>query len=278
MLNFSEYKKHSYLPVVHFDIHRENVLLEELHAYTPPHFLGTIHDLPENNDFVLHDKHTSIYTHPDYSNKYFVFHGSNALPFDSVEDARKHTWNMDVNFRSSTHDIAKELMPQYRVGAYTADQLDAIEKYTKGSKAINTALLTKRLLSTNDKAIVYGMDDALNEVKTPDDMIVYSGTNGAHAKTLSNNLIVEHPAYISTSLNIMHAHRFAEFGNGDIIKIHVPKGFSGLYAQEYSEYPREQEFILPRNLKLKIDNSKKMIFRPSGQYHQYTVHDATIVE
>lgn len=278
MLNFSEYKKHEYLPVVHFDIHRETErpLLEELHAYDPPHFLGTVHDLPENNGFTEHERIAGVYTHPDYRDMHFVFHGNTAVPVGDLEDAQRHLWNMDADFKSRTANIASKLIPVYSPSNYDASDLEAIKQYTKYSTGINRSLLKKQNLSDRMHAIVASMDETLQKIKTPDTIVVYSGTDSEHAKKLMSGGKVEHPAFLSTSLNIMNAKKFADTGSGHIIRIEIPSGHAGMYAEGHSKFP-EQEFILPRGLTLNIDKSKQMLFREIGSPDKTVVHYATIV-
>lgn len=278
MLNFSEYKKHEYLPVVYFDIHRETErpLLEELHAYDPPHFLGTVHDLPENNGFTEHERVAGVYTHPDHSGIHFVFHGNTAVPVGDLEDAQKHLWNMDAAFTTSTQDIASKLIPIYSPTNYDESDLDAIKQYTKYSSGINRSLLKHQNLNDRMNAIVASMDKTLQKIKTPDSIVVYTGTNSDHAKKLMSGGKVEHPGFLSTSLNIMKAKQFADTGSGHIIRIDVPSGHAGIYAQKFSKFP-EQEFILPRGLILNIDKSKQMMFREVGDPNKVVVHHATIV-
>lgn len=99
------------------------------------------------------------------------------------------------------------------------------------------------------------IDDIMSRHKTPKKMVVYSGSPNDPRHHMDNNGVVNHPAYLSTSLNHGVARSFTsavyDKNNSDIhrniYRIKVPKDHPSIF----SNVMYEQELVLPRNTKLK---------------------------
>jgi hypothetical protein len=95
----------------------------------------------------------------------------------------------------------------------------------------------------------------------------------------ANSHIVHHSAFLSTTLDKKLAANYSTTNQGDVIAIHLPKGHTGAYVAHMSKHPDEHEFILPRNLKLKIDHSKReVIGNASAEYPIYLHHAYPVQE
>ena len=108
---------------------------------------------------------------------------------------------------------------------------------------------------------ISGMDNLVNQHKTPHKLDVYTGINEKHARALqtaaenskTSKFKMVHPAFLSTSIDKRIAHGF---GSGEhVIHIKVPKGHPGAYVEKHSSLPGEKEFILPRGHVLNIDKT-----------------------
>ena len=96
------------------------------------------------------------------------------------------------------------------------------------------------------------------------------------------NKIVNHPAYLSTSLDKKRAEYFSSKNknydkNGIIhrhmLKIHVPKGNNGMYVEKNVGLRGEKELILPRNTKLRhIKTEKKEGVLPQNNNYKTHTH------
>jgi hypothetical protein len=154
---------------------------------------------------------------------------------------------------------------------------------------------------------VHTMDDAMQQVKTPHDMHVYSGVSFhpimMHHQRTGKHFGLHLPAFTSTSLRPSIAASFAKSGKagvfdtrtispksakddwnttdhyttvGHVLKIHIPKGSAGVYVGHTDDWRssmrfKESEFILPRHSKLIIGGK-------SAQLHKMTYPDSDRVE
>ncbi len=127
------------------------------------------------------------------------------------------------------------------------------------------------------------LDKELHEHKLEHPLHVFSGV-GFHPQELASQHPEGHvhlPAYTSTSIDKSVARDFAGtagFGKGErsrhIIHMELPKGHPGKYLGRNSENSSESEFMLPRNMKIKIHPEPKVV---SSYGHDYHIHKATVV-
>ena len=170
---------------------------------------------------------------------------------------------------------------------------EAINNYTDDSTDLNEHLWETHkgarmkggpAYSELDKETKH-MDAALNHHKTPHPITVYSGTKmdpTLHADPVSG--IVNHPAYLSTSLDKNIAKGFArshaDSSDNHILKIDIPKGHKGAYVAHIGGMSKEKEFILPRGLNMRIKSTSKRseINKITKRKETYHIHHMSIVD
>jgi len=99
------------------------------------------------------------------------------------------------------------------------------------------------------------LDDIIDDEShtSPTDFIAYSGN---HNLSMEKGRVYLLPLFTSTSLNLYTALFFA--GNkGSLLQFNIKKGQQGYYLGERN--PGENEFILPRNTKIKVLDKRKMM-------------------
>ena len=174
------------------------------------------------------------------------------------------------------HDVIHDRIKGH-YNKYSKSELNTIKDYSNHSKLINSYHWEKsknpeykpggdthyynKELENQLKGSTKLMDAMVSRHKTPEDLTVYSGTKHDPRK-IKKNGVVNHPAYLSTSLDPEIAESFAgrnrqtnarkKESHHHLLQIHVPKGTPGAYvAHTEKALPWERELILPRNTKLK---------------------------
>jgi len=145
-------------------------------------------------------------------------------------------------------NAVEKLKTHYQYDKHDRNNLSKI--YTSESYGINNSLWKGK-----KHPRVSIMDDIMSRHKTPKAMVVYSGSGNDPRHHMDEHGIVNHLAYLSTSLNHNTAMGFAtgqqRFVNGDththLYRIKIPKDHPTIFDNEHEE----QEVILPRNTKLK---------------------------
>jgi len=281
MISFTEYLRHYHqkqLPKIQGDIMSTSHLNESVElAGNYEDYAGPEAGHPLNNGYVR--EYGPVYSHPNHPGKFFHFGGSShPKEFNSYDDAVGDSLEIRYRRQDAVNDHAHELKKHYLDSAYKMHHKDAIAGYTMFDSRINEGLLNNSLRS-QEQPVVDRLDDAMKIKKTPRPLIVYSGTNHAHAQLLRNHDEVLHPGFISTSIDPKRAMTFAASKEGDIMKIHLPAGHEGLYTGEMSSIPSEREFIIPRGMKLRVDHSKREIIgndlhkKPIYIHHVYPVQE-----
>lgn len=276
MISFTEYLRHHYrkeLPTIQGDIINEQRLDESVDlAGNYEDYVGPEYGDPLKNGYVRH--YGPIYTHPAHPNTFFHFGGtSDAKAFSDYDDAVEDNMQIRYTRRDAVDDHAHELKQHYLESAYKMHHKDAIAGYTTFNSKVNHGLLTNSL-KPQEQPIVDRLDDAMKIKTTPRPLVLYSGTNSDHAEILRNHEEVLHPGYISSSIDPKKAMAFATGKSGDILKIHLPAGHSGLYTGEMSSIPSEREFIIPRGMKLRIDHPKRQIISNDRHHKPIYIHHA----
>lgn len=132
-------------------------------------------------------------------------------------------------------------------------QADSISKYTyTWDKKINSALRSGKKLNKTLEKLVNGLDSVISSFELSDDVTVYRGIN--LFRNFTKGEFFKDEGYMSTSFT----HGFdTEFQNATMI-IKVPKGKGyGAYIKNYSNYKKEEEFLLSRGTELYIDDVTK---------------------
>lgn len=285
MLSFTEYAKYYHkptVPVVHFDIKEREQQLDEgvPIAGNYEDYIGPEDGHPLKNGYVR--EYGPIYSHPAHPGKFFHFAGtSTPKQFGSYESALEDNMQIKHDRETNVVNRAAELEQHYDKSKFNDAHKGSIWGYTMFDSKTNLRLLQQANggeLSENENKLVNNLDTALSVVKTHRPLELYSGTSASHAALLRNNDVVDHPGYISTSINAKKALNFAKNKGGDVIKIHLPQGHHGAYVGEMSAVPGEREFIVPRGMRLKIDHSKREIIVDDMHHWPIYLHHAYPVE
>jgi hypothetical protein len=277
-MRFNEYCSHihtQHTPKVQFGISSVEETTESSKEYHYDDYIGHEKELPENNGYKRVYK--GLYTHPEHPGKTFYFNGENTPKvFNDDDDAMAAVDNDRRQKLKHLSVIGNSLERHYHPRKYTEDDKKAIASYTHYTSDLNNKILKNNLSDEHHEAIKK-LDTAIHREHTPHEMVVYSGTNADHAELIHKNDVIHHPSYISSSISMNKALNFARDKGGDIVKIHLPAEFPSVYAGSMSQIPREMEVVLPRNLKLKIDHSKRQTMsydlakRPVYIHHAYPV-------
>ncbi len=263
MITFSDYRNDT--PTVYFSVGK--YLNEELGVETQ-HFLGDPKNAPPTKAILpgIYNDDTSEEGYVHYRNDGTKLHLKN------IDSAEMFAATLKRSHDKKLQALNKTLESHYHEASVHPIYSKHIEKYTNEA-GINDTLLNGDDLSEEDAHHIKHLDQALTHTKTPDDMVLYSGTSLSHAKELRRKDVVHHPSYVSTSLTVNKAMDFASRKNGDLVELHVPKDHPGMYIDHISDYS-EREFLLPRDLKFRIHRDKeKVLITPS---RTFTVHYATI--
>jgi len=281
MLRFSEFASQyeKEIPAIQCDI-QDDHLMEAIDVGRYDNYIGPEEGVPEKNGYKK--VFATVYSHPNHPGKYFHFAGtSKPKVFDDLDDAFESETAIRREKESIANTIGANLSKHYAENKYEGRHLLAFKSYTDANSNINFHLLRGYDLKPHHRELVDNLDHALHREHTPDEMVVYSGTNDDHANILRHNDVVHHPGYVSSSIDLKKAVAFAKDKSGDVLKIHLPAGHPGTYVQHMSSIPSEREFIMPRNMKLRIDHSKREVIvhdlhkgeGPIYVHHAYPVED-----
>ncbi|MEW4320185.1 ADP-ribosyltransferase [Bacillus thuringiensis] len=178
------------------------------------------------------------------------------------------------SFMGNTTALADSPFPKNWENNLTILEKQTIKDYTH----FHYALINSHLrngnpidLKTNEGMIILNIDNALRKGSISTDIIVYkhlaSGKSlGLDFKASKNdkeyikkainilknniNKIIIRPDYLSTTLD--KTGKESELSGKIRMEINVPKGTHAADISGISEYPEEQEILLPRNSKIKI--------------------------
>lgn len=200
-----------------------------------------------------------------------IYQHVDGTKFKNMESALMYGRAKKQRYLKNLNNLHNELSGKFD---YSERQGDALGNYVASSKSLNLNLLHGKELNMSHHATMKHLEDVFSENKAHKDLIVYSGTNNDHANKLRIHDIVEHPSYLSTSIDPSKAAAFARDKGGDMIKIHVPAGHPAAYVGHISEHPGERELILPKGLKLKIHEDKRLYH--NGSNGSILVHHATL--
>jgi len=188
-----------------------------------------------------------------------------------------------------------ELRDHFKYDDY--NHTKALQNYSNSSKELNNYHWNKSQNSSNvyvnrdNEDDTKKMDKAINHIKAHRDIQVYSGTRHDPRKIKDKDGIVEHPAYLSTSINRSVAENFAKRNDRQnmekstvglhvrhrhLLKFTIPKG----HPVAHLDYG-EDEMVLPRGTKLKhLRTTTKVHTVPPAdfdgaetlEYHNHTHH------
>lgn len=276
-IRFADFKRlygKDIVPNIMCGIRTDMELTEALSVDHYDDFIGPEHLHPLNNGFVRLYK--GVYKHS--SGKFYFFPGDKEpRVFSDEDDAVSSMYDENTKRLRAVSKLDIDLSRHFSTKKFSNTDIDAIKAYTHYNSRVN-----HRIFNNNSDPehleLVKNIDRAVSREHAPDDLVVYSGTNSDHTNLINSQHIVNHPSFMSTSLNIHTAGGFARDKGGDVLKIHVPAGHPGVYVGHISHLPFEREFILPRNTKLQIDHSKRQVLSDDLAKKTIYIHHAHILE
>jgi hypothetical protein len=243
-------------------------LYEELHS-EPFHFI-----VPKESrdDYVGRSIYPGVIKVSSFGrdDRFLVHRGIDKEPmeFNNFEAAKMHAMKHRIQEKRRVNQIHDSLSRHYHKAQEKFEP--HLKMYGKGSSELNYKLLYGEV---PEQAIK--LDHAMNHQHTSDSMVVYSGISNNHATKVHTNNVVDHPAFLSTSIDLDTAASFSVMQSStSILKIHVPAGHPGIYVGDAGTHPYEREFLLPRGLKLRIHHDKETTLK--GDEMDLHIHHATI--
>ena len=230
--------------------------------------------LPNDEVFIDHEKSNEGLSNPRNSPeklKIIDHHGSGYVhPHFSDEQAH----NVVSVHNNTDHD---NLLYHPIVHAYTrgSDNLNnTLWEHFKSKTTPPSSIAAN--LHNNVHIHLDHMDRLIAKHQLPHDMHVYTGLHLNPRDHPDKQLVL--PAYTSTSVTPHVAKDFGKYfyhtdkyGNHEVIKhilkIHLSKGFHHLSTDKGSLFPGQGEIILPRNLRLHVDDKPSHIITGSFNNH-----------
>lgn len=263
MISFSDYRDS--IPNVFFSVGK--CLNEELHVETQ-HFLGSVKHIPPTKAIM-----PGVYFDPDSDGYLHYKNDGSSVRLKSIESAEMFAESLKRSHNKNLQALDKKLSLYYHDATTNPTYAKHIEEYTTNSSGLNRKLLHGENLTDDESHHVMMLDDITNHTKTPEGIILYSGTSRSHANELMRKPVVHHPSFVSTSLSVNKAMDFASRNNGDLLQLHIPEKHKGVYVDHISDFA-EREFLLPRGLNFRIHPDKeKVLITPTRTFR---VHHATI--
>lgn len=206
-------------------------------------------------------------------------------------------WDDSANHHiaPSASEVQDELETRHAMHHLSSPERDKLSEYSDSSWHLNKELYKShtegRRHDPHFDQNVSHLDSALKRHKLAEPLTTYSGTHfdvGAEAaKTPSREIHL--PAYTSSSIRPSVARGFAQEKRPDannpakkvshIIRFHLPKGHHGLYLGTRSNFSNEHEFLLPRNMRVKISEHPEIHPHPYDAHnHEVHVWDAHPVD
>ena len=159
-----------------------------------------------------------------------------------------------------SQETAGVLSASYPPEKFDEDELDAIKAFTADPTQVNQTLAGLpsgisaeeiQPVSSDDNTpqLVAALDSAMTKGKTPNNILVYTALSSETEIKPGNAFTSK--GFRSTTISL--ATLMPNIDQSKIVlQIMVPKGTSGIYADDYSANPGEGEFIMPRNSMITI--------------------------
>lgn len=141
----------------------------------------------------------------------------------------------------------------------SSEEIAAVREYSGPAYGrINAFLRGEEAGDDSLRRIVAALDSAIAKSRTIEELVVYRGIGepGATAwrgRGLRVGQKRIDPAFMSTSADPHVANLFAEMPPaGLVLKIRIPAGSIALAVAPYSQYPGEEEYLLPRDTVVRV--------------------------
>lgn len=140
-----------------------------------------------------------------------------------------------------------------------APERNAVKDYTESSSKVNTALRRGTPVANKDQ--VEHIDNAISKYTVKEDMTVYRAmVKPGHV--IEPGQTFTDRGYPSTSVDQGVAMKFyASADNHVLMRVKIPTGKHAAPINGFSDYPTEQEVLLPRNTTFRVTNVSK-VFNP----------------
>lgn len=183
--------------------------------------------------------------------------------------------------------LNSSLTQAYDPGMFSNDELDTIAEYTDSAFFdINDKLYALPLGTPSDQIVpqydgdripqyVAAMDSAMSKTQAPEAFVVYTALGKEY--NLDDFKVGSQFAFkgfrsttINTNIALNYNPRVADSGAKRTIyalQINVPAGAQGIYVEDISRNPGENEFILPRGSRLQIKSGPNKIVGSNANFN-----------
>lgn len=223
--------------------------------------LGDDQHHPEN--IGIPDHHSNGYVNPNYTQEQ-AKHAR--LLSEHVHEDHPHYHEILDHYTSNSYNLNNELIKHYRAG-------------TKPPEHIKSHLDVDDPEENYSDIHLHSFDKLIQAHKLPTNITVYSGLH-FHPNEHRGKIAVV-PSYMSASLSPhvakdfgkeweMHhhdEHGYKEVQVKNILRLHLPKGHSALYADNGSHFPGQGEIILPRNMRYQLGQKPTHIIQGNFANH-----------
>jgi hypothetical protein len=208
---------------------------------------------------------------------------TNTYQQQQTNDIGNFTKSLDDN----TQQLNTILSQAYPPEAFSEDELDAIAEYTDSAFFdINDKLYSMPLGVSADEIVpqyngdmipeyIRSLDNAIAKTQAPDNFVVYTALGKEYKlDDFAMGSTFAFKGYRSTTINpsiaLNYNPRVADSGAKRTIyalQINVPAGAQGIYAEDVSRNPGENEFILPRGSKVRVIDGPNKFVGSNAQFN-----------
>ena len=169
------------------------------------------------------------------------------------------------------------------VGDYTGSMYESVNYHLRG-KPHN--YMTPQQLADSSRSTIAGLDSMMAHATVNETIITARGLGNTVRKQLENaapGTVFGEPGYGSSSTSLSIARSFAKKYTRDdgrevipVLQVQIPKGMRAMSVRGHSSVSSEDEILLPRNTKMRLDGTAT---HTAGKYGvMYQVFYATVIE
>jgi hypothetical protein len=145
------------------------------------------------------------------------------------------------------------------MGMLTPEEAAAVRLYSGPAyRRINESLRGEQDMDDSVRSIIAALDGAISKSTLSMPLTLYRGIDGDGASYIRDQglrvgSVLSEVGFMSTSLSPSAAGIFSIFPPGGfLLKVHAPTGSLALDMTDFSLFPAEQEFLLPRDTRLRV--------------------------